>query len=121
MAAVLLVIVGTSLSGVLASSVAPYSSSREHTLAEQLADGPGRGDPPACRSRRWVCRTGTHPAPSRRRVQSTGPSDCTGTMTLQVSYVDDQTPNKLPDVRELQEGRRHRHPQERLEAADAAR
>ena len=37
MAVVLLVMVGTSLSGVLASAVANYSASRERTIAEQLA------------------------------------------------------------------------------------
>src|SRR5262249_42533790 len=36
MAATLLVMVGTTLSGVLASSVVTYSSSRERTIAEQL-------------------------------------------------------------------------------------
>ena len=36
MAVVLLVMVGTSLSGVLASAVANYSASRERTIAEQL-------------------------------------------------------------------------------------
>jgi Tfp pilus assembly protein PilV len=91
MAVVLLVMVGTSLSGVLASAVANYSASRERTIAEQLVQdqiesirrmpfssvGVPNGNPPGTlQPSRAIDVTGLH-----------------ATINLQITYVDDQTPN----------------------------
>jgi Tfp pilus assembly protein PilV len=93
MATVLLMVVGTSLSGVLASSVTTYSASRERTLAQQLVQdqiesirrmpfssvGLPNGNPSGTLSpTRAISVVGLH-----------------GTMTLQIAYVDDQTPNSF--------------------------
>jgi type II secretory pathway pseudopilin PulG len=91
MAAVLLMMVGTSLSGVLASSVVTYNNSREKTLAQQLAMdqieairrmpfsnvGLPNGNPPGTlQAQRPINVIGLH-----------------GKLNLQITYVDDQTPN----------------------------
>src|SRR5262245_17562067 len=95
MAVVLLVMVGTSLSGVLASAVANYSASRERTLAEQLVQdqieairrmpfsqvGLPNGNPNC---------TAPCPLSASRDLDVTG---LHATMNLQITYVDDQTPN----------------------------
>ena len=97
MATVLLMVVGTSLSGVLASSVTTYSASRERTLAQQLVQdqiesirrmpfssvGLPNGNPSGTLSpTRAISVVGLH-----------------GMMTLQIAYVDDQTPNSFRRTR----------------------
>src|SRR5262245_882743 len=94
MAVVLLVMVGTSLSGVLASAVANYSASRERTLAEQLVQ-----DQIEAIRRMPFSQVGLpngNPNCSPCTLQPSRDIDVTGlhaTMNLQITYVDDQTPN----------------------------
>jgi Tfp pilus assembly protein PilV len=91
MAAVLLVMVGTSLSGMLASSIVTYKSSRERTLAEQLAM-----DQIEAIRRMPFSSVGLPNGNPSGTLQATRAIDVTGlhaNINLQVSYVDDQTPN----------------------------
>jgi hypothetical protein len=97
MAAVLLMMVGTSLSGVLASSVVTYSSARERTLAQQFAMdkieeirrmpfsqvGLANGNP-SC--------TSPCPLVAQKSINVVG---LHAKLKLQISYVDDQTPNSF--------------------------
>ena len=116
MAAVLLVMVGTSLSGVLASSVATYSASRERTLAEQLIQdqieairrmpfssvGVPNGNP-----------SGHAAADARDRRHRPARDDEPADLVRRRPDAE-----QLPHVRELQEDRRHPHARRGLEAAD---
>ena len=91
MAVVLLVMVGTSLSGVLASAVANYSASRERTIAEQLVQ-----DQIEAMRRSRSPQVGLPNGNPPGTLQASRPIDVTGlhaTMNLQITYVDDQTPN----------------------------
>src|SRR3954447_12922071 len=93
MAAVLLMVVGTSLSGVLASSVATYSSSRERTLAEQLTQ-----DQIEAIRRMPFSSVGVPNGNPSGTLQPTRDISVVGlraTMAIQVTYVDDQTPNSF--------------------------
>jgi hypothetical protein len=97
MAAVLLMMVGTSLSGLLASSVVTYSSAREKTLAQQFAMdkieeirrmpfsqvGLANGNP-SC--------TSPCPLVSQKSIDVVG---LHAKLKLQILYVDDQTPNSF--------------------------
>jgi hypothetical protein len=97
MAAVLLMMVGTSLSGVLASSVVTYSSARERTLAQQFAMdkieeirrmpfsqvGLANGNP-SC--------TSPCPLVAQKSINVVG---LHGKLKLTITYVDDQTPNSF--------------------------
>jgi Tfp pilus assembly protein PilV len=91
MAAVLLLAVGTTLSGVLASSVATYSAARERTLAEQLV----MDQVEAIRRMPFssVGLPNGNPSGTLAATRAINASGLKGTIALQVSYVDDQTPN----------------------------
>jgi Tfp pilus assembly protein PilV len=96
MAVVLLVMVGTSLSGVLASAVANYSSSRERTLAEQLAQDQIEAMRRIPFSQVGLPNGNPSCAPCPSFMVASRDIDVTGlhaTMKLQITYVDDQTPN----------------------------
>ena len=91
MAAVLLLTIGTTISGLLASSVSTYSSSRQRTLAEQLTQ-----DQIEAIRRMPFSSVGVPNGNPSGTVQASRTISVVGlnaTMTTQITYVDDQTPN----------------------------
>src|SRR4051812_35309891 len=96
MAMVLLVMVGTSLSGLLASAVANYGTARERTLSEQLVQDEIEAIRRTPFSQVGLPNGNPSCAPCPSFMVASRPVVVTGlraTMNLQISYVDDQTPN----------------------------
>jgi hypothetical protein len=88
--------VGTSLSGLLASAVANYSSSRERTIAEQLVQDQIEAMRRVPFSQVGLPNGNPSCSPCPSFMVASRPIAVVGlnaTMNLQITYVDDQTPN----------------------------